>query len=298
LMQAVNGDRSAGDSALMSNPFTARELAIGIWTCCFIARAATNAGVRKSFANLVRTALTPKLSIPFLASAAYVALAVGVLDAIGLWTRDLLKDTILWFLFAGVPLAFAGVSHSSRISWRRVIADQLRAVVIVEYLVNTYTFSLVTELLLVPVLTTVVLLDTLARDDPKFTDVSKLTGWLQALFGFGVLGVAVHQALANREHFEVMNAFRAIAVVPLLSILLLPCTFVFALLSAYEGLFVRLGLGRDMDPGCSRYAKRLLFKHLGFRPEAVRTFTTEHAAGLMRVRTNADIEQLISQARR
>lgn len=281
---------------MVANPLSTREIAIGIWLLVFIGIAATNAEVRKSFQRVLGGVFRWRLMVPVLAAAAYTALIVQGLAMLCLWTPDLLKDTILWFLFAGVALAFSGITQSwEPIRWHKIIADQIAVIVLVEYLVNTYTFSLPLELLIVPALTTVAIFDAIARTDSRFASVAKMTGCLQGLLVIGVLAFAISQAVTHLDQLATWNSVRVVALAPLLSVLILPFVYGFTLVSAYEQLFIRLRFAEEKERGLIRYIKWQLFKHLGTRHSAVGAFGREHALDLSRVKSKEDVDRLFRQ---
>jgi hypothetical protein len=277
--------------------FTTRELAVAIWILVFLAWAGTRSEIRRSGLNVLRAALHWKLLVPFVLIAAYTVLAVRGLYAAGLWTPDLLKDTIMWFLFSGVALAFSGFKIDPEVSiWRRALADQLKVIVLVEYLLNTYTFSFWIEMIMVPALAMVALFDAVARTDVKYSVVVRLTAWLQAFIGLAIISFAIHQAVLYREKFQALDAIRAVTLVPVLSILFMPCIYLLFLLSAYEQLFLRLKLGTEKDRAVLCYARRKLIEHLGLRPQRVRAFIRGHALDLMGIATKSDVDKLLQQS--
>ncbi len=227
--------------------------------------------------------------------AAYTAAVVWALYAAGAWTFDLLKDTIFWFVLSGLAVAFSVVLAATDGSiWRRVVVDQLKVVVVLEYIVNTYAFSFPVELVLVPVLTFLAMLDVIARSDVKHAQVVRLTGGLQALFGFGVLAVATAQAIAHLDAVQTADVLRSLLLAPTLSVLFVPFIYLLILVTTYESLLVRLKLGLPKDPGVKWYARRRLICHLGLRPQKIRTFMCAHAWDLTRIRTKADIDTLLT----
>ncbi len=278
----------------MSSTFTTREVALIIWTLVFFGWVAARRDARKSLGGVLSAALHWKILMPVLLVVAYMALVVLVLHTLRVWTPNLFKDTMLWFVFSGVALAFSGVSfNSDGIHWRHVVGGQVKAIVFVEYVVNTYTFALWIELLLVPTLVFVALFDVVAKMDDRYRMVAKLTGALQALFGLTILVFAVRQAMSTRDTFSTMEALRAITLAPVLSAFLLPVAYLFALLSVYEQLFIRLAIGPTKDASVVRYAKRKLTLHLGLRPTMVRAFTCRHGVALTRATTKTDVDKLL-----
>jgi hypothetical protein len=276
--------------------FSTREISIAVWAAAFFVWATAKPDIRRSFGNVIRAAAHWKIIALVLFVVAYAAAEVALLYVIGFWRLDLLKNTIIWLLFSGLALAISGITGSGVVDWRRFIRDQVKAVLLVEYVVNTYTFALWIELLLVPLLTGVVLLDAVAKIDKKTALVGKLTTALLAFLGIGVLIFACHKALSVREGVNVVAAVRQIALAPILSVLLFPLVYVFALLSAYEQLFLRLKLGATKkSPTVIRYARWSLFRRLGVDLTAVRDFSRHQGLALMHVETIQDVNRLLSR---
>ncbi len=276
---------------------TTREVALIVWTLAFSGWVVARRDSRKLLGGVLSTALHWKILIPVLLVVAYITLVVLVLYKLSMWTPNLLKDTILWSIFSGVALAFSGVLfNSDGIHWCRVVGEQVKAIVLVEYVVNTYTFALWLELLLVPTLVLVSLLDIVAKMDDKYRTVAKLTGAFQAVFGLIVLAFAIHQAVSTRDTFSTMEALQVIAVAPVLSALLLPIAYVLALVSVYEQLFVRLAIGPTKQASVVRFAKRKLMRYLGLHPAVVQAFTGQHGGALTRATTKTGVDTLLKSA--
>lgn len=280
----------------MKDFFTTRELALCIWALLFLIWVLTKSNVRKSFTELLGVAFQWKILLLFVLVAAYTVSVVWCLRVIGFWTPDLVKDTVLWFLFSGVTLAFSSVDIKKEESiWQRAFVDQLKVVVIIEYLVNTYTFALWAEMILVPLIAFIAMLDAVARTDVKFSAVAQLMFWVQAFVGATIIAFALHKALMHRDHFHPLDTIRAVTLVPLLSILFIPFMYLFFVISSYEQLFLRLKFGPDKDRAVLRYAKVKLFSHLGMRPQKVCVFLRKYAFDLMQITTRADVDKMLAQ---
>jgi len=273
-----------------------REIALLIWGAVFLSWAFTVPGVRGSLFGLFRSALHWKLVTPVAIVILYLMAAVWGLYLIQFWTPELFKDTIVWGLFSGIAMAFSAVCMDAKApTWRRVLADQAKAVVLIEYVLNTYTFTLWVELLLVPALTFLAMLDTIARLDERHQPVAKLTGFLLAVTGFTILWFAIRSALSEVEAFSMLGVMRDLLLPPLLSLALLPMVYVFFLMSAYEQLFLVLRIGPVKNRSVVRYAKLRLFQGLGLRPNIVRSFLLRERVALISATTTTDIDELLNR---
>src|ERR1051325_3164480 len=129
--------------------FNTREIAVGFWLFIFAVWGLSQADVRARIGPLIRATMKPKLLIPVLFAAVATASVAAFLHRYSLWTVEELKDTVIWFLFTGIALIFRGVSKEdpNRVL-RRIFWDALKITAVVEFLLNTYTFSLWVEFLL------------------------------------------------------------------------------------------------------------------------------------------------------
>lgn len=190
--------------------------------------------------DLLEVCLRRKILVPVGIMACYTVGMVRVLSAIGLWTTGLLKDTVLWFVLTGVPLAVKYVTEREGSIFRDIVCDNVRAVVLVEFFVSTYTFSLVWELLFVPFVTVIAIMDVVANKDNKYASIAKLTSSLQGVTGFTIVTFAVYRAVADYVQLLSFDTLKSVLLAPLLSVLYSPFVYVLALYAEYELLFMRL----------------------------------------------------------
>jgi len=116
--------------------FSSRELAAGIWLgLIFILAAATTRG-RISIAGVARAALHWKMLSVVGLTGAYTAIMAWLLW-MAAWTQDLLKDTVVWFLFSGLALIGSVMTGADENRWQRAVLDQVKVVILIEYLLAT-----------------------------------------------------------------------------------------------------------------------------------------------------------------
>lgn len=276
---------------------SSREIAVAIWGAAFLAFSLTRRGVREACRHLLRSAFQPKVLVPVIAATIYVVAIVSLLKHLGVWTSDLAKDTVLWFLFGGLASFSLITSHRGESLLKSAAADALKIAVLVEYITSTYTLSLPAELLLVPVATVVAMMDVVAGTDERFAPVKRLLRVVQIAIGLTILYVAGRKAVADFGGLWTLGTLRSVALAPVLSILFVPFVYGLLLYAKYDTLFVRLKIGVEKPADVQRYAKRRLIIHLGASLKRVTAFLTGHGADLMRIRTRQDVDALLSAAR-
>jgi len=156
--------------------FNNREIATAFWLLAFATWVLRKPDVRHSLTAGLRAACHIKIVASVCVMLLYTAAAVGLLTMLGLWKVGLLKDTIVWFGVSAMAMMVRFVASDHRGSiLRKVVFDSVKIVIILEFLLNTYTFSLPVELILVPLLTLIAAAGAIAGLDTKHSAVAHFT---------------------------------------------------------------------------------------------------------------------------
>jgi hypothetical protein len=228
------------------NLFNNREIATAIWLFVIFILMLFKRGIRKSILDVFKAFFEIKILTSIFFMIAYTIVIVIVLYQINLWNISLLKDTVVWFCFIGIPISFYSVtSKTDQNLFRKIIVYNIKIVIIIEFIVNTYTFSLVGELVLIPVVTFILLLGAVAKTDEKNSSVAKLMNGLLIIIGIVILIFAISNVVPDYKNFVSLDTLRKFLLPPLLTILFLPFIYFMVLFSTYEQLFVQLNLGYE-----------------------------------------------------
>ena len=140
--------------------FSNREMATAIWILIFILFSIVATSTRKASGNLLYTFFNWKIQKSIIYSALYSGLIVILFYKISYWNLSMLKDTIFWFLFTALVVLYKGVDNSKDNKlFTKLIFENFKVVVIVEFVVNMYNFSFVFELLIIPIVLLLALID-------------------------------------------------------------------------------------------------------------------------------------------
>ncbi len=233
---------------------TNRELASAILLARLMAFGLTRADVRKSFGGVVRAFLNWRIQAPLVVYAIYIALCIWIARGLGLWNASHLKDTILWFLLAGIPLLF-NVNQAGKNA--RFFRDTARSTVelgvFFSFFVNLVSLSLVGELILQILLAVLVGTRSVAASDRQYEMVKRLVDILLLIIAV-TLSVYTARSLYNqRESTDFDGVVQSLLMtiwLPLVSLIFLFC---FALFVTYELAFIRMDLGgRNPRPSTLR----------------------------------------------
>jgi hypothetical protein len=273
--------------------FSSREIASAFWLCAFLLWGFSHEKVRKGSVDVLLAAAQVKIAVPVLLLVLYVGSVVAALSFTGAWTTDLVKDTLLWFAFSGLifPFSFVTGKYEGRIL-PQLIKDAVSVLVLLEFLVGTYTFPLILELIVLPVITIVALLGAFAETSKGHPSVAKLMGALQMLFGLVVLSSALHKAAGDFGTLTTLASLCQLMLPVFLSLSLAPFTYMLLAYVNYENLFIRLRF-HVVDPAVRRYAKRRIALHLRFNPHRVKQFQRDRSLELLSVQTKDDVDRLL-----
>lgn len=280
------------------NPFNNREIAIAIWLLLIFVFALSKRTVRKSLLNVIRAFFQPKILVWVSFMLLYTIGIVAGLYAAKFWNTTLLKATVVWLCFTAILLSFNFATSKSRENvFAKIIINNVKVVIIIEFLVNTYTFSLAGELVIVPFVTLIAMMDAVARADKKYSAAVKIITGLQIIIGVAILTFAVFKAVYDYENLLSIKALRNLFLAPVLSVLFSPFIYMMLLVTNYELLFIRLSMGPEMDRVLKRYAKRKIIIHCRLSLKRVREFLKVNALDLMRIQNRADVERMLKSDR-
>jgi hypothetical protein len=281
---------------MILNIFNNREIASGIWLTIFFLFMLVKKDIRQSLFDVLKAFFHIKILIPLISMIAFVSGTITVLYLIKFWDISLLKDSIIWFCFSGIAIAFnSATSKSSENLFKRNILDNIRIIVFIEFLVNVYTFSLVAELLIMPFMALVVMMGTVAQTDKKYLRVEKLMNGIQMIFGIIVLVYAVGNVISDYKNFGSIDTLKQFLLPFVLSILFMPFVYFLAVFSSYEELLIRLDLGIEKSNELKRYAKRKIFRHCLFSLKKLRVISNMGVYNLMHIQNKDDVNQMINE---
>lgn len=233
-----------------------REIATAIWLTIILLWALSNSSIRRAFLEVLKAFFNKKIIIPLTAMLLYIVLMVLAFKKIGFWDVSATKDTILWTLGSAFATYFSINKVAQDSSYfKNVVLDNIKFVLIMEFVVNLYSFSLPAELIVMPVVTFIAMLNVFAESKEEYKKVSKLLNFILGVFGLYLLAFTFREIVLDFQNFATIKNLRDFFLPPLFSIVLLPFVYVMALFMQYEMLFVRINIAnKNLDN--AKFAKR------------------------------------------
>ncbi|WP_339898069.1 hypothetical protein [uncultured Gilvimarinus sp.] len=239
----------------MDQLFSNREIAVSVWILIFFSLAFTKKEVRSSAKAVVLGFCNSKILSLFILMGAYTYFIVDFLSGVGIWSLDQLKNTILWFVFvASTELFKANKIHSEDGYFRGSIKGHFKLLTVFEFIVAFHCFSLIAEIIIVPVTSVLVMLLAYSEIKEEYKPVERVMNFILSAFGVFLLIYGAYFISTNFGDFAKHKTMMDFVIPIILSTLLLPFIYVVSIFQLYEQILVRVNIYTD-DRFYRLYAK-------------------------------------------
>ncbi len=280
----------------MFDIFSTREIALGIYFLLIVIYALANAKIKKSVIDLIRCALTKKLVIPFLIMLIYAGLLIYLSTYFSFWKWKFIKDVILWVIFAGVPLCFNATSKTIEEHYfLKIITNNLKFTVLVEFIVSNFTFSIVIELILQLVLFILFMMQAIATGKDEYKSAKTFIDWIIVIMSVWILISTVNRALDAYAEQGIIDYIVTFAIPFVYSLLYVPVAYLMAIYSNYEILFVHMSFKEPEDRKIKKKHRFKIIKVCGLSYKKIRRFHHEYVKRLYIKMSENDFNKLINE---
>ncbi len=219
--------------------FNNREIALLLWLAVIVL-AVLLSKLRKSLIPIVKILTSKMFLIIFSLIGAYLFGIILLLKNLQVWQTSNLKDVLIWLFTVGLILVFKINDAKSNAYFKGIFFSAIKWTIVLEFVVNLYSFSLFTEIIILPVLVFLALTQAVADMDEKHKIVSR---FLQNIIGFAGLSIFSYSLYKTVINFDAVLTFQNLISFLLpstITILFIPFVYFLALYSTYESYFVHL----------------------------------------------------------
>lgn len=224
-----------------SKIFNNREIAL--FACILIAFCwfLINKKTRCSIIGVIKALFEHKILIVTTLMFLYIGLITFILFKSKLWDYSFIKDTIYW-AFGGAFIMFMNINDTQKKDsyFKRKVLENVRLIVILEYVNNLYVFNLITELVTIPIIIFTSLLKAYAEVNNVDVKVQKFINFILALYGLSVLAFSIYHVYIDIDNFITLDNLKHLLLPLVYTILYLPFLYVIGTYMEYELLFVRI----------------------------------------------------------
>lgn len=218
--------------------FSTREIAIVFWSLIFAGLILINKEIRKSIVDIIKIIFSKNIRAPFFIILIYLKILMLLfIFKFKMGKYIDLKEVLLWVLFSGVPLCYGVVNKEPNKDYiKEVIKDNIKFIILLEFIISTFTFPLKIELIIVPVFTFLFLLEIVSDMKEEYKDVNKLISYILSISGFIILYKSFSLAIQNYKKLNSIESLVTIVTPIILTILYIPLIFIFRIYFNYNNI--------------------------------------------------------------
>jgi hypothetical protein len=169
----------------------------------------------------------------------------------------MLKDSVYWTFGVGfIMLMNSNEFIKEEHYFKKILQDNFKLMLILEFIVGLYVFGLITEFILMPFVIFFSLVLAYTEIYKEHSHVKNLLQIVIGIIGTGYLIYSGYMIYRDLNEIASYNTIKSFLFPILLTILFIPFAYFYALYMHYESLFVRLRLSLKDDRAFRRYAKK------------------------------------------
>ncbi len=260
---------------LFLNSINNRDIALVFWLIVIFFGLFFLKNIRELLPGLLKTFISKQILIPIFLMLLYISLTVIFLSKISLWNISVIKDTVYWTLgIAFIMLLNSNNAIEKEHFFRDVLKENLKLIVMLEFIVNLYVFNLAIELILMPTITLIVMLSFVAGANEEHVQVKKFLDYVMGIIGLYFICYALYKIVIGFQDFTTLNNLLSFILAPILTVAFLPFIYFIAIYMGYQTLFINLRLFKKKKEFI-KYAKINIFILCRFNLNKLKRFSKQ-----------------------
>jgi hypothetical protein len=220
-----------------------REWAALLWFVVLLVAINVKADIRRSFFGVLRAFCQPMIVGPLFLAAIYAAGEIFLLWRFDWWSIANLKSTVLWLVtFACVGMFEIVSIKDHKVGLWKIARDIITITVIFLFITELHSFPLVVEIVALPIVTFLVIMNEVAKLKPEHAPVSKFLGTIVGLIGISYFAFSIWTTTAKfAETATWANALEFLIPIAL-SVGFLPFLYAWRVWVAYNSTFATISI--------------------------------------------------------
>lgn len=272
-----------------------RELAIFIWLLVILLIGLSLSKFRGSIVALIKV-LFEKVFIKMVVRVlVYSILVIFCLDLFGFWEVGLLKAFLKWFFIVALVTSFRSFNKIKDISYfKDTLFDNIKVTVFVQFVTNMYSYGLIVEFLLFPLIIVISIFEIPDEMDSKVTNViNGLSKLIISVIGILYLVNSIRLTITNFDHINVQFSTKEFFLPIVLSMMLVIFNYFYVVVAQYEILFIRLSCKKAIKDKYRWYFKGRVILYCKLNLTRIRTFMNRSNIVTVYVESYQDVKRII-----
>lgn len=275
-----------------------REWATLIWGCIFMLYVLCHREIRKSLWNVIVIFFDKKLRILWEIILLYVLTITMVFCYLPIWENIYIKDIIIWFLFSGLIYCMNAVSSEADETYiKKILKENLKFTMILEFFMSTFTFNIWIELAIIPVITIITVMNVIAERKEEYKSVHKLLDSVLAIAGFWIFYETIKIGINEYKQLNIINTLVSFMIPIVYLILIIPLEYILELYSKYEVLFLRMTFKEEKDKRIRLHHRTAIFRECNFSVRKILLFQREYMIQMYALMKEDEFNQLMQKFR-
>jgi len=247
---------------------TNRELALVLWAAVFLFLILCHPKTRGAIGELIQHLLHFHFIIIFALMGFYLSGLVFGLNSIIDFGISQYKQTLFWTLSVGIGLLFKVTNFGRSEDFKAIISHSFRYTLLIEFIVNLHSFSIWTELVLLPCLLFLALMVAFSETKVEYQAVykifNKIFNWVLVF----IFATALYNLIVNYQTAITYSSLIDMVLPSVLTVSFLPFVYLLALYLTYESYFIHLDfMTKEKDR--VKQLKRAILLHANFNIETL-----------------------------
>ena len=275
-----------------------REWATLIWGCIFMLYVLCHSEIRKSLWNVIVIFFDKKLRILWEIILLYVLTITMLFCYLPIWENIYIKDIIIWFLFLGLIYCMNAVSSEADETYiKKILKDNLKFTMILEFFMSTFIFNIWIELAIIPVITIITVMNVIAERKEEYKSVHKLLDSILAIAGFWIFYETIKIGINEYKQLNIINTLVSFMIPIVYLILIIPLEYILELYSKYEVLFLRMTFKEEKDKRIRLHHRTAIFRECNFSVRKILLFQREYMIQMYALMKEDEFNQLMQKFR-
>jgi hypothetical protein len=223
------------------NLFSNREIAAIFWIVVILIVSITKENIRRALFDVFKAFFQWKLLVYYLVSSCYFLLLLVIINSFLSIDMNLLKDALYWFMPSGIMLTAKCFSIKNIENILKVqILDNIKITVCIQYIIATYVFPLVIEVLLIPIIAFISIMAIVSEKEEKYKTVNKLFNSLLFFVGLIIITFVLYSTVVDFDKVIGISSIKSFILPNILMFLYFPLSYFLILFAEYELLFTSI----------------------------------------------------------
>ncbi|MBN1182374.1 MAG: hypothetical protein JXB49_08820 [Bacteroidales bacterium] len=250
-----------------------RELATIIWLLIFLSIALMQKSIRKSIGSVLTAFFDKKILTIILTALIYSSAVIFILYKLKLWQLSFLKDSFYWYSMTALVILFnLNDTSKNKNYFKDILLQNIRFMVIIEFIVNIFSFSLWIELIFIPIFILISIISAYGESYPEYKKVGEIGSAILSVIGLTLFILSITEIIKSFENYANAEELKIFLFPIILSITFIPFAYMTAIYMEYEILFARMKIFH-LDKNLLRFTKRRLFLRKGIRLWKIKSMT-------------------------